>query len=287
MKFFQEFERKYSRYAIQNLMYYIVVLYGMGLFLQLVNPMLYWNYLSLDAPMILQGQIWRVITFLVYPPSLGNSVFSSIFFGVVALMLYYNLGQTLERVMGAFRFNLFFIMGVIGQVAASLVAYVVFHERIIMTTGFLNFSIFLAFAVYFPNLQFFLFFVLPIKAKWLAIAECAIYAFNFISGSLSTRVEIVISLANVIVFLLLTQNTKRYAPKEVKRRQEFRREVKMKPQGAVRHKCAVCGKTELDGEQLEFRFCSKCEGSYEYCQEHLYTHQHIKKDSNRNDEQQG
>ena len=279
MNFMNKMERKFGRYAIPNLMYYIVILYGIGLVLQLVQPYLYWQYLCLDAKAILHGQIWRIVTFLIYPPAMGSWVFTSVFLGVIALFLYHNLGQTLENIWGPFRFNVFFFMGVLGQVIAALVAYLVFGERIAMTTGFLNFSIFLAFAIYFPDVQFLLFFVLPIKAKWLAVAECAVYLYSFVFGSLSTRVEIAISLANVIIFVLMTRNYKRYAPKEIKRRKDFKREVKILPQGKTRHRCAVCGRTEQDGDHLEFRYCSKCEGNYEYCQDHLYTHQHVTKDS--------
>lgn len=279
MKFFKDFERKYQKYAIPNLMYYIVILYGIGLVLQLLQPYIYWQYLCLDARAIMRGQIWRIFTFLIYPPALGSTAVTDVFFGVIALFLYYNLGQTLERIWGAFRFNVFFFMGVLGQVIASLVAWLAFGQPLIMTTGFLNFSIFLAFAIYFPDTQFLLFFVLPIKAKWLAVAECAVYLYSFVFGNLSTRLEIAISLANVIIFILLTRNYKKYAPKEIKRKQDFKREVKIMPQGKTRHRCAVCGRTELDGENLEFRYCSKCEGNYEYCQDHLYTHQHVTKDS--------
>lgn len=279
MKFFKDFERKYQKYAIPNLMYYIVIFYGIGLVLQLLQPYIYWQYLCLDARAIMRGQIWRIFTFLIYPPALGSTAVTDVFFGVIALFLYYNLGQTLERIWGAFRFNVFFFMGVLGQVIASLVAWLAFGQPLIMTTGFLNFSIFLAFAIYFPDTQFLLFFVLPIKAKWLAVAECAVYLYSFVFGNLSTRLEIAISLANVIIFILLTRNYKKYAPKEIKRKQDFKREVKIMPQGKTRHRCAVCGRTELDGENLEFRYCSKCEGNYEYCQDHLYTHQHVTKDS--------
>lgn len=279
MKFFNDFERKYHKYAIPNLMYYIVILYGVGLVLQMVQPYIYWQYLCLDARAIMHGQIWRIVTFLIYPPALGSSTITDVFFGVIALFLYYNLGQTLERIWGAFRFNVFFFMGVLGQVIAAMVAWLAFGQPLIMTTGFLNFSIFLAFAIYFPDVQFLLFFVLPIKAKWLAVAECAVYLYSFVFGNLSTRLEIAISLANVIVFILLTRNYKRYAPKEIKRKHDFKREVKIMPQGKTRHRCAVCGRTELDGEDLEFRYCSKCEGNYEYCQDHLYTHQHVTRDS--------
>lgn len=278
MKFFNDFERKYRKYAIPDLMKYITVCYGAGLVLWLWNPMFYLKYLSLDPAAIMHGQVWRLVTFLIFPPALGNWRLTSPFIGVIGLFMYYSLGQTLERVWGAFRFNVFFFAGVLGQILAAMVAYLVFRQPLLMTTGFLNFSIFLAFAIYFPDVQFYLFFVLPIKAKWLAVAECAVYLYSFIFGNISTRVELVISLANVIVFFLMTRNFNRYAPKEIKRKNDFKKNVKIRPQGATRHKCAVCGRTEFDDENLEFRYCSKCEGNYEYCQDHLYTHQHVTAD---------
>ncbi|MCD8370207.1 MAG: hypothetical protein LUC94_07815 [Clostridiales bacterium] len=275
MSFFNQFEQKFQKYAIRNLMYYIVILYGIGLVIQLTNPMIYWTYLCLNPYMILHGQVWRIVTFLVYPPALGSSTFTSVFYGIIALFLYYSLGQTLERVWGAFRFNFFFFTGVILQVLADLVTYLVTGSNLAMTTGYLNFSIFLAFAIYFPDIQFLLFFVIPIKAKWLAVAECAVYVYSFVFGSLGTRLEIAISLANVLIFVLLTRNYRKYSPKEIRRKQAFKREVKMMPQGRTRHRCAVCGRTEEDDPNLEFRYCSKCEGDYEYCQDHLYTHRHV------------
>ncbi|MCD8122716.1 MAG: hypothetical protein LUE65_10895 [Clostridiales bacterium] len=275
MSFFNQFEQKFQKYAIRNLMYYIVILYGIGLVIQLTNPMIYWTYLCLNPYMILHGQVWRIVAFLVYPPALGSSTFTSVFYGIIALFLYYSLGQTLERVWGAFRFNFFFFTGVILQVLADLVTYLVTGSNLAMTTGYLNFSIFLAFAIYFPDIQFLLFFVIPIKAKWLAVAECAVYVYSFVFGSLGTRLEIAISLANVLIFVLLTRNYRKYSPKEIRRKQAFKREVKMMPQGRTRHRCAVCGRTEEDDPNLEFRYCSKCEGDYEYCQDHLYTHRHV------------
>lgn len=283
MKFFYDLERKYQRYAIKNLMYYIVILYGIGLVLYMAQPYFYWNYLCLNPIAILHGQIWRIVTFLIYPPAIGSMKMTSVFVGVIALFMYYSLGQTLENIWGAFRFNVFFFMGVIGQVLASLVVYLLLGQPVVMTTGFLNFSIFLAFAIYFPDAQFLLFFVLPIKAKWLAVAECAVYLYSFVFGPLSTRLEIIMSLANVIIFILLTRNNhksnRRYAPSEIWRRQNFKKEAtKIVTPGKARHRCAVCGRTELDDPNLEFRYCSKCEGDYEYCQDHLYTHKHVTKD---------
>ena len=274
MKFFYNLERRYRKYAIPNLMYYIIGMYGTGLFLQLFAPEFYLQYLALDAQKILSGQVWRVVTFMIYPPG-GGSLFGSL----IGMYLYYMLGVNLESIWGAFRFNVYFFMGVIGHVAAALVVYIFFRQRIYLTTEFLNYSLFFAFAATFPDLEFLLFFVIPIKAKWMAMFNGIYFLYEFIIGNMATRITIVMSLINFFVFFLLTRDLNRFNPKEIKRKQNFHRQMKIMPQGGTHHKCAVCGRTEKDSPNLEFRYCSKCEGSLEYCSEHLYTHKHVTSDN--------
>ncbi len=274
MKFFYNLERRYRKYAIPNLMYYIIGMYGTGLFLQLFAPEFYLQYLALDAQKILRGQVWRVVTFMIYPPG-GGSLFGSL----IGMYLYYMLGVNLERIWGAFRFNVYFFMGVIGHVAAALVVYIFFRQRIYLTTEFLNYSLFFAFAATFPDLEFLLFFVIPIKAKWMAMFNGIYFLYEFIMGNMATRITIVMSLINFFVFFPSDRDLNRFNPKEIKRKQNFHRQMKIMPQGGTHHKCAVCGRTEKDNPNLEFRYCSKCEGSLEYCSEHLYTHKHVTSDN--------
>ncbi len=273
MKFFYKLERKYGKYAIHNLMYYLVVLYGIGLIISLWNPLIYYRYLALDGEAILHGQIWRVVTFLCYPPAQG------IFFGILALYLYYSMGQTLERVWGAFRFNIYVALGVLGHVLAEIIITLAFGYSPNLLPVALDFSLFFAFALTFPDVEFLLMYLIPVKAKWLAVAEGAVYLYYLIMGNMATRVEIVMSLANVILFFLLTRNYNRVNPKEIKRKHDFKTQMRIRPQGQTRHKCAVCGRTEKDGPAMEFRYCSKCVGNYEYCQDHLYTHKHVTSES--------
>ncbi|HJC46567.1 MAG TPA: hypothetical protein IAA04_00755 [Candidatus Lachnoclostridium pullistercoris] len=272
MEFFRKLERRYGRYAIHNLMNYIVAMYVVGMILQYVNPMLYWQWLCLNPEAILHGQIWRIVTFMVWPP------FGGLVSNALMIYLYYSLGSTLERVWGAFRFNVYFFLGILGHVAASLLLYFL-GTRVILTTTYLNMSLFLAFAATFPDLQFYIWFVIPIKAKWLALIDSLVIIQGLLFGGTSSRVEIIFSLLNFILFFIITRNYSRVNPKEIRRKQEFKSQVKIKPQGRTHHRCAVCGRTELDGDDLEFRYCSKCEGNYEYCQDHLYTHKHVTKDS--------
>ena len=142
MNFLNKLEKKYRKYAIPNLMYYIVMLYGAGLVIQLFAPMAYWRFLSLDIGALMHGQIWRLVTFIIYPPTMGTFVFDSVFFGIISLFLYYSLGVTLERVWGAFRFNVFFLMGMVGAFGLAWLLVKVFHRDIIysmllsLTIGF-------------------------------------------------------------------------------------------------------------------------------------------------------
>ena len=139
-------------------------------------------------------------------------------------------------------------------------------------------SIFLAFAVTYPNMEVLLYFLFPIKMKWMGLIYGVFILEELIRGSWITRTSIFMSLLNFVLFFLFTRKYWRFSPREIHRKQEFKKNVaKVQPKSATRHKCAVCGRTEKDGEHLEFRYCSKCDGNYEYCQDHLFSHQHIKK----------
>lgn len=269
MKFFNKLEQKYRKYAIRNLMNYIVGMYAVGMVLQMINPMFYYQFLALDASAILRGQVWRIVTFLIWPP------YSDVLSNLLMMYLYYSLGTTLERVWGSFRFNVYFFMGVIGHVLAAIVIYLLFGSVWYLDTKYLNMSLFFAFATTFPDLQFLLYFIIPIKAKWLAIIYGVSVVFGFIGGNPAQQCAIVLSLINYIIFFAMTRNYSRINPKEIRRKQEFKTQTRIRPQGGSHHKCAVCGRTELDDPTLEFRYCSKCEGEYEYCQDHLYTHRHV------------
>ncbi len=281
MNFFRNMEYRFGKYAVRNLMKYIVMLYISGIFLSLMNPTYYFEVLSLNPAEILHGQVWRLVTWLVCPPASG------IFFNLIAIYLYFSLGTTLERTWGTFRFNVYFFMGVICHIAASFIIYFLTGNIYLLTTYYLNESLFLAFAATFPELTFMLFYILPIKAKWLGVFIGAQFVVEFVMGGLATKIAIGVSMLNFIIFFLMTRNARPINVKQVKRRQEFRTEVKkaevakMRP---VRHTCAVCGCTEVTKPDMDFRYCSKCAGGREYCMDHLYTHQHVTEDNTKPEE---
>lgn len=275
MKFLRKLERNFGKYAVPNLMYYIILMYGAGIVIDLVMPGLYYQYLCLDAAAVLRGQVWRLVTFLICPPSSG------IFFNLIAMFLYYSLGTTLERVWGTFRFNLYFFSGILFHIIAAFVIYFLMEVSVPLTPFYLNNSLFLAFAATFPQMQFYLYGLLPIRAYWLGIFIGAEFLYEFLFGGLIARSCIGLALLNFVIFFMMTRNYSKISPREIKRKQKFKSDMKTAQAEKIRlthHKCAVCGRTEKDDPNLEFRYCSKCEGNLEYCMDHLYTHKHVTKE---------
>lgn len=285
MNWLNKMERKWGRYAVPNLMLWLIGAYSIGYILFQANPAIV-EYLMLSPYHILHGQVWRLVTW-IFMPSTG-----SLFSLLIMALLYYQLGSALERTWGTFRFNVYIFSGMIFTVIGAFILYgimcllgggVTMSAMLLgygFSTNYINLSIFLAFAVTYPEMQLLLMYIIPVKMKWMAVIYAILTVAQFIEGNWASRIAIVMSLLNFIIFFLSTRDVKRYSPHEVKRRQQFKSQMS-RPQnsyaGGAHHKCAVCGRTELDDPTLEFRFCSKCEGNYEYCQDHLFTHQHMRR----------
>lgn len=290
---FQKLERKFGRYAIHGLMRYVIILYAVGFVLYSINPLFYYEYLMLDIDKVLQGQVWRFVTFLIQP------IDDDLFFLFFSLYLYYMIGNSLEQRWGSFRFNLYYFSGIVFNVLAVVIIYVttylLFGEGISypISLRYLNLSLFLAFAVEFSEVRLLLFFVIPIKIKYLAIIYAILEGYTIVTSIMDGSVfgicaaaACVTAMMNFLVFFFSTRNYRRISPEQFKRKRAYRQSVRQGQsfghaanyQGKTvitRHRCAVCGRTELDGDDLEFRFCSKCDGNYEYCMDHLYTHTHV------------
>ena len=291
MNWIDKLERKFGRHGgIQNLTVYIIICYVIGYLLTYMNPSLL-SMMSLDVSKILQGQIWRLVTWVIYPPSTGNFLL----FAISILFFYYPIGTSLERTWGTFRYTLYIFSGLLFTVIAAALLYAVTGGYVtvggmmlpygsIFTTYYISLSIFLAYAVTYPDLQLLLMFVIPIKMKWMAFVYGLFIAWDIVSylrvGLWVGVVPIVASLLNFVIFYFSTRDMNRYNPKEIHRRQQFKKAMAPTrtgygPDGIAKHKCAICGRTEKDDPNLEFRFCSKCKGNYEYCQDHLFTHKHV------------
>ena len=282
MKFIDKLERKYG---IPNLTVYIVVCYVIGYALMILNPRIL-NWLSLEPAYILRGQVWRLVTWVLYPPDSSNVLL----FALMVLLFYYPIGTSLERTLGTFKYTLYILSGMIFTILGAFILYFLLGGNVLVgsvfSTYYISLSTFLAYAMCYPDMQVLLMFIIPVKMKWMAIFYVVIIVYEMIqyimAGAWYLVIPIVASLLNFIIFYFGTKDFSRYNPKEIHRRNEFRRA--MEPQGRMKsgsgtvtkHKCAICGRTELDDPNLEFRFCSRCNGNYEYCQDHLFTHTHVK-----------
>ena len=285
MKFIDKLERKFGRFGIPNLTIYMIVCYVIGYALMIVNPGIL-NWLSLEPAYILRGQVWRLVTWVLYPPSTSGVLW----FAIAVLFFYYPIGTSLERTIGTFKYTLYILSGVIFTILGAFILYFLLGGNVLVgnvfSTYYISLSTFLAYAMCYPDMQVLLMFIIPVKMKWMAIFYVVIVVYEMIqyvmAGAWYLVIPIVASLLNFIIFYFGTKDFSRYNPKEIHRRNEFRRA--MEPQGRMKsgsgsvtkHKCAICGRTELDDPNLEFRFCSRCNGNYEYCQDHLFTHQHVK-----------
>lgn len=300
MPFLYKLENKFGKYAIPGLTKYLIICYVVGYAIQLMGLLNgatsgIMSFLTLDPYAILHGQIWRLMTWLLIPPG-AISIFT-----LITLYFYYMIGSRLEMTWGTFRYNLFMFSGFFFTIIGCFVLYVIFvviyggdavylkEISAVMgsmfSTYYISMSIFLAFAITYPDMQVLFMFVIPIKIKVLGIIYVVIMLYNvimsFVGGfimGLTTSVVIGFSLLNVLIFFIVTRQGFR-TPSQIKRQHEYaKKTVRMQAKGVTRHKCAICGRSEESDPDEEFRFCSKCEGNYEYCSRHIYTHVHVKKE---------
>ena len=269
-------ERRFGRYAIRNLTMYLLAGYAIGYLLSFTMPQLL-TYFTLEPALILKEQVWRLLSWVIIPPN------DNIIFVIFMMLLYYSLGNTLESYWGAFRYNVYIFSGILFTVIGAFIV----NGLIGGVTGFgslystyyINMSIFLACASIMPDYQLLLYGIIPVKMKWLAILDVVLLAVDAVQGGLIIRIVIIASLLNFIIFFFCNRNLRGHSPKQAVRRKKFQKQIS-RPQnqyaGGAKHRCAVCGRTELDDPTLEFRYCSKCNGNYEYCQDHLFTHEHVK-----------
>ena len=212
MNFLNKMERKIGKYAISNLSLYLILGYVLGYILQFINPAIV-DFLTLNPYLILHGQIWRLVTWIIIPPS------SFDLYTIVMLMFYYSVGTNLERTWGTFYYNVYLFMGMIFTVIGGFlimgISYVPalnsFVTRELYGTGtyfllvarsfstyFVNMSIFLGFAATFPEVQVLLMFIIPIKVKWMGIAYGALLVVQFLQSDIVGKIIIGASLLNFV-----------------------------------------------------------------------------------------
>lgn len=204
-----------NRISIPNLMTYVVVSMAAVFVLDQLTPgWNLWGQLMLTRSGLMRGEIWRLVTFIFLPPD------SSIVFIIFSLYFYWMIGSALENAWGSARFTLFYLIGMIGNIIAAMITGYA-------TNSFLNMSLYFAFAAMNPNFQLLIFFMIPVKIKYLALINAVMYLISFIFGDWSMRLMILLSLGNVILFLGGDiMNTFRQEMKYFRTRRNFRRAMR-------------------------------------------------------------
>ena len=276
---------KHRNFGIPRLMLYVVaisaVVYLIGMIEQ--SPIRLLNMLSFHPSLILRGQVWRLVSW-VFLQSDGNIIFTAIM-----LYFYYFIGSTLEREWGAAKFTIFYISGVMLNIIYGFIMWIIMGSPAlfgVLSPNFLNLSLFFAFAVLFPNHRIMLFFLIPVKIKWLAWLSAAFMAYETIRLLFEGRFAMaVLPIVAILNFLLICGYDLRrninpvISAKSAKRTVDFKRAAKkvqrQQNSRSYRHKCAVCGKTDVDNPGLEFRYCSRCNGYHCFCIDHINNHVHF------------
>ena len=284
--------QKFNRFCFQNrdkgipnLMLYVSL--GSALvYLTIIitqNVTVY-NLLCFDRNSIFHGQVWRLIT---YPLAFYSS---NPLLAFVSLFCYYSIGRAMENIWGTFRFNLFYFTGVLMMDIYCLI----FGGQ--ADVYYLNLSLFLSYATMFPNAQFLLFFIIPVKAWIFALIDLVMVVYGLIFNPFPYNLFSVISLANY--FLFFGKDVLNVIPMSwrVNARRLFKKTKVQKgdrpkvvpfptagsyeatvatPKAPYTHRCTICGRTDVTDPQLEFRYCSRCNGYHCYCEEHINNHEHI------------
>ena len=273
MYYVERFCYNHPNFGIKNLMRYICIANVAFWLIGAVNPVLL-SYLAFDPHAILHGQIWRLISFAFYPPSTGLLAFIVFYF-------YYWIGSTLEAHWGTGQFNIYFFTGVILTVIYGFVMYFITGRSFMLDAQYIYLSMFFSFAALFPNMEVLLFFIIPIKIKYLAYIDAAYFVIGVISGSFPANLLPVVAVLNFLIFCGgdLFRDIRRVRRGSRASAVNFRRESKRirreQEQKLYNHKCSVCGRTDRDYPNLEFRYCSRCAGYHCFCEEHINNHIHF------------
>ncbi len=293
---FERFCFRHRNWGIPNLMLYLSVGSALVYLFTMVtqNTVLY-DYLRFDYALILKGQVWRLFSYAITFNG-GNILVT-----LIGLVCYYSLGRAMENIWGTFRFNLFYLSGILlmdlyAMIVGSLMGdYVAAVLSGFVSISYLNMSLFLAYATLYPDAHFLLFYIIPVKAWIFALVDLAIVIYELFAYPFPLNLFSVVALMNY--FLFFGKDVLNVIP--VSWRVNARRLFKKKPKAAQKtgtipfptagsyqastatvkapytHKCTICGRTDISHPELEFRYCSRCKGYHCYCEDHISNHTHV------------
>lgn len=202
---FYRLKFKYQRYAIPNLAVYACVCFAIGYLLisTSVGADFYIRWLAFTPRQVLHGQIWRLFTAILYPPSVGYGIFGA----VIGILVYYSFASNVEAMMGSFEYNVYFFGSILIGEFGSVVYYLITGTNMWYLPIYTHFAVFMALAIMYADATVLFCFIIPIKIKYLAIFEVAVYLWNFIVGSLYTKISIIAAFIPVIIFYNMTSRS--------------------------------------------------------------------------------
>ncbi|MCM1149787.1 MAG: hypothetical protein NC319_06850 [Butyricicoccus sp.] len=266
---------RHPRFGIPNLMMYIVI--GnviVWLFSMMDTTGALIGYLTFSPRMIMRGQIWRLASFALIPHTSG-------FFALIAFYFYYFIGSTIEREWGSGKFTIYFLTGMLLTIIYGFVIYFVRGISVSVSAEFIYLSMFFTFATLYPDMQVLLFFIIPIKMKWLGIVDAVFFVYQVLVLPFPLNLLPVVAVLNYLLFCggwlfdFLRPARVQQRRNTVNFKSEVRRIKYEQAHKPYNRKCGVCGRTDTDYPDLEFRYCSRCAGYHCFCIDHINSHVHF------------
>ena len=269
----QKIERfcyRHPNFGIPNLMRYLTIANVVFWVMNMINrPFL--SYMLFNPALIQRGQVWRLVSFLFVPPSTG----------VLALLVfyfYYWIGSTLEKQWGTGQFTIYFFTGVVLTVLYGFVIYWITGKAVTLDSSYLYLSMFFSFAALFPDMQVLFMFFIPVKMKYLAIVDAAFFLYAMVTTPFPANLVPLVAILNFLIFCggeLRAMLPRRPGKTTINFKKESARIRREQADKLYTHKCAVCGRTDTDYPELEFRYCSRCAGYHCFCSDHINNHIHF------------
>ena len=282
----ERFARRYPNFGLPGLMRYIVIAQAVVYALTVFSNATAVSFLAFRWSAILHGEIWRLFTFVLMS---GYSSLNELIWLFFFLWLYYTIGTALESEWGTAKFNLYYLSGVVLTVFVGAVVGLIAGDAVIVGTTYVNLAMFFAYAMLYPDMQFVIFLIIPVKVKWLAWFDAALFGVQILSSlfrlNLIGAALPLIAILNFFVFfwpditdwfIYRRQRAKHQAsPKTIHFRTAAREQKRKEARQGYRHKCEICGRTDADFPDLQFRYCSRCAGYHCFCQDHIFSHEHF------------
>jgi hypothetical protein len=272
----------HPRFGISNLMKYIIIGNAVVWLLSLMGRTdILISALQFNAAEIFtHGQVWRLVTF-IFVPSIAPSI-NGVFWLAIMLYFYYFIGNTLEREWGSGKFTIYYLCGMLVNIIYGSLIWFTMGKNIGLDASYINLSMFFAFATLFPETVVMLFFIIPVKVKWLAYADAAYFLYIMLTNSFPANLLPLVAVLNYFIFCggwlfdLIRPSRIKQKKTTINFKQAAKKYKKEQANKPYTRKCEVCGKTDRDYPNLEFRFCSKCNGYHCFCIDHINSHVHFK-----------